>query len=103
MSSVLRLTSEQTLDYSSSQAINFLDLEAPVRRLGLPRLRPDSRPGPRSVRCLHDLRGVSGMVPHVRRTMRQLIAACTRQISDADLQRIDVPTVLVWGRADRMV
>jgi hypothetical protein len=28
MSSVLRLTSEQTLDYSSSQAINFLDLEA---------------------------------------------------------------------------
>jgi pimeloyl-ACP methyl ester carboxylesterase len=44
-----------------------------------------------------------GMVPHVRRTMRQLIKACTKQIPAADLQRIDVPTALVWGRADRMV
>jgi pimeloyl-ACP methyl ester carboxylesterase len=44
-----------------------------------------------------------GMVPHVRRTKRQLIKACTKQIPDADLQRIDVPTALVWGRADRMV
>jgi 2-hydroxymuconate-semialdehyde hydrolase len=42
-------------------------------------------------------------VPHVRRTMRQLIKACTDGIPDADLQRIDVPTALVWGRADRMV
>ena len=44
-----------------------------------------------------------GMVPHVRRTMRQLIKACTKQIPEAELQRIDVPTALVWGRADRMV
>jgi pimeloyl-ACP methyl ester carboxylesterase len=44
-----------------------------------------------------------GMVPHVRRTMRQLIKACTKRLPDADLQRIDVPTELVWGRADRMV
>ena len=44
-----------------------------------------------------------GTVPHVRRTMRQLIRVCTKQISDSDLQRIDVPTALVWGRADRMV
>jgi pimeloyl-ACP methyl ester carboxylesterase len=44
-----------------------------------------------------------GMVPHVRRTMRQLIKACTKQIPDADLRQIDVPTALVWGRADRMV
>jgi pimeloyl-ACP methyl ester carboxylesterase len=44
-----------------------------------------------------------GMVPHVRRTMRQLIKACTKRIPDADLQRIDIPTALIWGRADRMV
>jgi pimeloyl-ACP methyl ester carboxylesterase len=44
-----------------------------------------------------------GTVPHVRRTMRQLITGCTRQLSDADLQRIEVPTALVWGREDRMV
>ena len=43
------------------------------------------------------------MVPHVRHTMRQLIRACTRQIPEAELQRIEVPTALVWGRADRMV
>jgi pimeloyl-ACP methyl ester carboxylesterase len=42
-------------------------------------------------------------VPHVRRTRRQLITACTKQIRGADLRRIGVPTALVWGRADRMV
>ena len=41
-------------------------------------------------------------IPHVKRTMRQLIKAGTTQIPDAELQRIDVPTALVWGRHDRM-
>jgi pimeloyl-ACP methyl ester carboxylesterase len=44
-----------------------------------------------------------GRVPHVRRTMRQLIKTCTKEIPDADLGRIDVPTALIWGRADGMV
>jgi pimeloyl-ACP methyl ester carboxylesterase len=41
-------------------------------------------------------------VPHVKRTMRQLIKAGAKQISDAELQGIDVPTTLLWGRRDRM-
>jgi 2-hydroxymuconate-semialdehyde hydrolase len=43
-----------------------------------------------------------GAVPHVKRTMRRLIKIGTKQIPDADLQRIDVPTALLWGRHDRM-
>ena len=41
-------------------------------------------------------------VPHVKRTMRQLIKAGTRQIPDETLARIRVPTALLWGRHDRM-
>lgn len=41
-------------------------------------------------------------VPHVKRTMRQLIKAGTKQIPYTDLERVDVPTALVWGRHDRM-
>lgn len=40
---------------------------------------------------------------HVKRTMSRLIAAETKQIPDADLNRITVPTTLLWGRHDRMV
>ena len=40
---------------------------------------------------------------HVKRTMSRLIAAETKQIPDADLRRIAVPTTLLWGRHDRMV
>ena len=40
---------------------------------------------------------------HVKRTMRRLIATETKQIPDADLRRIAVPTALLWGRHDRMV
>jgi pimeloyl-ACP methyl ester carboxylesterase len=40
---------------------------------------------------------------HVKRTMSRLIAAETKQIPDADLNRIAVPTILLWGRHDRMV
>jgi pimeloyl-ACP methyl ester carboxylesterase len=43
------------------------------------------------------------VVPHVKGTMRQLIATGTRRIPDADLAGITVPTTLLWGRHDRMV
>jgi 2-hydroxymuconate-semialdehyde hydrolase len=42
-------------------------------------------------------------VPHVKRAMRQLISAQTKPIPAADLARLSVPTVLLWGRHDRMV
>jgi pimeloyl-ACP methyl ester carboxylesterase len=42
-------------------------------------------------------------VSHVKRTMRTLIAAETKQIPDTELGRIAVPTTLLWGRHDRMV
>jgi 2-hydroxymuconate-semialdehyde hydrolase len=42
------------------------------------------------------------VVPHVKRTMRQLIKTCTKQVPDAQLRRIEVPTALLWGRHDRM-
>jgi pimeloyl-ACP methyl ester carboxylesterase len=41
-------------------------------------------------------------LPHVKQTMRRLIARGTRRISDAQLGRITVPTALLWGRYDRM-
>lgn len=41
-------------------------------------------------------------VPHVKRTMRQLIGLGTKQVPDTELRRIGVPTALVWGRHDRM-
>jgi 2-hydroxymuconate-semialdehyde hydrolase len=43
------------------------------------------------------------MVPHVKRTMRRLIRSCTKQIPDAELRRISVPTTLIWGSHDRFV
>jgi pimeloyl-ACP methyl ester carboxylesterase len=43
------------------------------------------------------------VVPHVKRTMRQLVSTCTKQVPDAELRRIDVPTTLLWGRHDRFV
>jgi pimeloyl-ACP methyl ester carboxylesterase len=42
------------------------------------------------------------VVPHVKRTMRQLIKNGTRRVPDAELRRIAIPTALVWGRHDRM-
>ena len=44
-----------------------------------------------------------GAVPHVKQTMRYLIKTCTKQIPDSELQRIEVPTTLLWGRHDRFV
>jgi pimeloyl-ACP methyl ester carboxylesterase len=40
-------------------------------------------------------------VPHVKRTMRRLIALGTKPVPD--LERISVPTTLLWGRHDRFV
>lgn len=43
------------------------------------------------------------VAPHVKRTMRQLIGSCTKQVPDTELRRISVPTTLVWGERDRFV
>jgi pimeloyl-ACP methyl ester carboxylesterase len=43
------------------------------------------------------------VVPHVKRTMGQLIKSGTKQIPDSELRRIEVPTTLLWGRHDRFV
>jgi pimeloyl-ACP methyl ester carboxylesterase len=43
-----------------------------------------------------------GRVPHVKRTMRQLVRRGTKRIPDHDLGRISIPTSLLWGREDRM-
>jgi len=42
-------------------------------------------------------------VPHVKRTMRWLIKTCTKEIPEAELRRIEVPTSLIWGSHDRFV
>jgi 2-hydroxymuconate-semialdehyde hydrolase len=44
-----------------------------------------------------------GVMPHVKRTMRQLIKAGMKRVPDSDLERIEAPTSLIWGRHDRMV
>ena len=44
-----------------------------------------------------------GRVPHVKQTIRHSIRTCTKRVPDSELQRIDVPTDLIWGRHDRMV
>jgi 2-hydroxymuconate-semialdehyde hydrolase len=42
-------------------------------------------------------------VPHVRRTMNRLIRSATKQVPDAELERIPIPASLLWGRHDRFV
>ena len=42
-------------------------------------------------------------VPHVRRTMGQLVKAGTKRVPYTELRRIAVPTALLWGRHDRFV
>jgi 2-hydroxymuconate-semialdehyde hydrolase len=44
-----------------------------------------------------------GRVAHVKRAMRQLVKAGTRQIPEDELRRIEIPTSLLWGRRDRMI
>jgi 2-hydroxymuconate-semialdehyde hydrolase len=43
------------------------------------------------------------LIPDVKRTMQQLLKTCTKQIANAELRRIAIPTTLVWGGSDRMV
>ena len=43
------------------------------------------------------------MVPHVKRAMRRLIKSCRKQVPEAELRRISVPTSLIWGSHDRFV
>ncbi len=43
------------------------------------------------------------LVPHVKRTMRQLIRSGTKRILDPELGGITIPTTLLWGRHDRFV
>lgn len=40
---------------------------------------------------------------HVKRTMNRLVADQTKPIAAADLARINIPVLLLWGRHDRMV
>jgi 2-hydroxymuconate-semialdehyde hydrolase len=40
---------------------------------------------------------------HIKRTMRQLISPQTKPIGDDELDRVDIPVALLWGRHDRMV
>jgi 2-hydroxymuconate-semialdehyde hydrolase len=42
-------------------------------------------------------------VPHVKKAMKHLVATQRKPIPDAELDRIRIPTALVWGRQDRMV
>lgn len=44
-----------------------------------------------------------GQVPHVKRTMRQLVKTGTQEIRAGELRSIPVPTQLLWGQDDRMV
>jgi pimeloyl-ACP methyl ester carboxylesterase len=42
-------------------------------------------------------------IPHVKRTMRALVALGTARVSDEDLARIGPRCALIWGRHDRFV
>jgi 2-hydroxymuconate-semialdehyde hydrolase len=42
-------------------------------------------------------------IPHVKRTMRQLISRGRKRVLDDVLDQIEVPTTLLWGRYDRFV
>ena len=42
-------------------------------------------------------------VPHVKRTMKELLREGTKRIPNDQLDRISCPTALLWGRYDRMV
>ena len=42
-------------------------------------------------------------VPHVKRTMRQLIRTGTERVPDNELRHIATPVALLWGRHDRFV
>ncbi len=41
--------------------------------------------------------------PSAKRAMRQIVRAGTAQLADAQIQRIAVPTALIWGRRDPLI
>jgi 2-hydroxymuconate-semialdehyde hydrolase len=43
-----------------------------------------------------------GRVREVKRTMRQLVKAGTKRVSETELRSVEVPVTLIWGRHDRM-
>lgn len=68
-------------------------------------LDPDRihRQDPEWLEAFHAYNMSRAAVPHVKRTMRRLIRTCTKRVPDSELQRIKIPTALLWGRHDRMV
>jgi pimeloyl-ACP methyl ester carboxylesterase len=58
---------------------------------------------PEWFQAFNDYTRSRAVVPHVKRTMRQLVRSGTKQVPDAELRRIDVRTALLWGRHDRFV
>jgi pimeloyl-ACP methyl ester carboxylesterase len=61
------------------------------------------RRDPEWFKAFSDYSRARAVVPHVKRTMRQLIRSCTKQVPHSELRRIDVPTTMVWGESDRFV
>lgn len=43
------------------------------------------------------------LVPYVKKTMGQLIKAGKKRVPDPDLERVQIPIEMVWGRHDRFV
>lgn len=58
---------------------------------------------PEWFRAFSDYNRARAVVPHVKRTMRQLIGSCTKRVDDSELRRIPIATELLWGRHDRFV
>jgi pimeloyl-ACP methyl ester carboxylesterase len=58
---------------------------------------------PEWFQAFNDYTRSRAVVPHVNRTMRQLVISGTKQVPDAELRRIYVRTALLWGRHDRFV
>ena len=58
---------------------------------------------PEWFRAFSDYNRAQAVVPHVKRTMRQLIGSCTKRVDDSELRRIPIATELLWGRQDRFV
>ncbi len=74
-----------------------------LRSLRPSRSRRDPRTRPRVVRRLRRVHASRALEPAIKKTMRRLIATEARPIPEAELDRIDIPTTLLWGRHDRMV
>ena len=74
-----------------------------LRPLRASRSRRDARTRPGVVRRLRRVHRSRAREPGTKKTMRRLIANEAKAIPEAELNRIGVPTTLLWGRHDRMV